>query len=959
MRVPLLRTARPDRRHHRLRQERRPQHRPRQPRRLPRRRPLGHRPQRRHGTAPLGVLPRPARHHRPPKRPQLARRRRRSPRRPRPRAEPRQHPRLGTHAQTHPRSSSSSTSTPNSPTPPPPPSSTPSRSPAADGPSPSTSRRNATPDAEVHGRRSAALTDERPHLPPRPRTPRRRPHPRQRHAGRRLARPHARRTRQVLPPRRRPQPTPPRPRLPRHRRQRPARQPPATPTSGRISTRFREPRSSERPTSHRDHRPRPKPRPRTALSMALAQAPDDGLTVPELMRPDRHAPHLDLRPTPGSRRRRPRPAGHPRALARLTRSSARTSVRSRASARISARTDDGRTSDREEVQRPANTAAEPRLTDVQVAAVRDHADRPPTSTPTPSMPSPSSSPSASTAATHAGPTDRTSRGDQQPPAGRGRPDTNDDHEPQASPAARRIRSTSRAGARPDRRLRRAAPPTTSTSRSPSRPRRQTARVRRLPARLDASSATFTDDASGATLDRPACKSTPGRTSRTIRPAPRLPRSTGSPAALRDLATLMDELDAAERARSGPPPSRSTPAPRPGACSCRCSASSPSSNARSSSTGSSTAWNARPPKANGPTAPAPTATSSTPHHSSPTPTEAPVVREIFTLYAHARLGTRGPSPPPQRAGSAHPHGKPWSGTHHRPHAGQPAYLGDSRFGDVTVADAHPASSTATPVAACQRDPRRPRRGLPTGGSNSDYHLTGLITCPDCGNKYIGTSAHGRTRTLPLLHLLLPHPLRHRTAARLPASTRPPPTPRPSRRSTSFYSDADTLIRDAIAQAGSTTARATRTARRGTRHRPDRHRRQGRRDDRYLAAFEAGTLDDAIAGERIKSLKQEIMALTSRRDEITDLIEDEPTMPEPDHPRQHPDRAATRHRRGHLRRAEGPDRTPDRGNQGHGRLPDRPGVPGAPWAHRFAHCLTWWGGRDSNPRPRDYESPALTR
>ncbi|GID93941.1 hypothetical protein ACFQFC_12210 [Amorphoplanes digitatis] len=47
--------------------------------------------------------------------------------------------------------------------------------------------------------------------------------------------------------------------------------------------------------------------------MALDQAPADGLTIP---------------------------ASHPRALARLTRPSARTSVRSRASAQISARTDE-------------------------------------------------------------------------------------------------------------------------------------------------------------------------------------------------------------------------------------------------------------------------------------------------------------------------------------------------------------------------------------------------------------------------------------------------------------------------------------------------------------------------------------------------------------------------------------------------------------------------------------------
>lgn len=30
------------------------------------------------------------------------------------------------------------------------------------------------------------------------------------------------------------------------------------------------------------------------------------------------------------------------------------------------------------------------------------------------------------------------------------------------------------------------------------------------------------------------------------------------------------------------------------------------------------------------------------------------------------------------------------------------------------------------------------------SNSDYHLTGPITCPRCGHRYVGTSAHGKLR-----------------------------------------------------------------------------------------------------------------------------------------------------------------------------------------------------------------------
>ena len=45
------------------------------------------------------------------------------------------------------------------------------------------------------------------------------------------------------------------------------------------------------------------------------------------------------------------------------------------------------------------------------------------------------------------------------------------------------------------------------------------------------------------------------------------------------------------------------------------------------------------------------------------------------------------------------------------------------------------------------------------SGSDYHLTGLIRCPRCGKAIHRHPRHRPHPPLPLLHLLLPHPLRH--------------------------------------------------------------------------------------------------------------------------------------------------------------------------------------------------------
>ena len=54
---------------------------------------------------------------------------------------------------------------------------------------------------------------------------------------------------------------------------------------------------------------------------------------------------------------------------------------------------------------------------------------------------------------------------------------------------------------------------------------------------------------------------------------------------------------------------------------------------------------------------------------------------------------------------------------------------------------------------------------------------------------------------------------------------------------------------------------------------------------------------------------------------------------------------------------PRRPHDHGRDRADRRRPRPAPRGAPWQHRQENG--WWGGRDSNPRPRDYESPALTR
>lgn len=54
--------------------------------------------------------------------------------------------------------------------------------------------------------------------------------------------------------------------------------------------------------------------------------------------------------------------------------------------------------------------------------------------------------------------------------------------------------------------------------------------------------------------------------------------------------------------------------------------------------------------------------------------------------------------------------------------------------------------------------------------AEYLLTGRVRCGRCGQAYVGTAAHGRTRPLHLLHLLYASALRHQALCQRPATCR---------------------------------------------------------------------------------------------------------------------------------------------------------------------------------------------
>ena len=268
-----------------------------------------------------------------------------------------------------------------------------------------------------------------------------------------------------------------------------------------------------------------------------------------------------------------------------------------------------------------------------------------------------------------------------------------------------------------------------------------------------------------------------------------------------------------------------------------------------------------------------------HKLVPNPTEVPILRDIFRLYTHDRLGTRAIADELNRRGIPNRTGHPWAGYTINRILDNPAYVGDIAYRDVYVPDAHqPLIDRDTFARAQQIATARGDAQTQRAMSDSDYYLTGLLTCPHCGHKYIGTSANGRTRRYRYYTCF------SRTrygkagcpAPRIPADEIDQAV---LQALVTFYTTADHVLAAIIER-----ARAQ--------HRDTHADRRAELDavtaqikttetaiDRYHTAFENGTMDDATAGPRIKELRARIEQLRARHTEITDQIDTPPAPPPP--------------------------------------------------------------------------------
>jgi DNA invertase Pin-like site-specific DNA recombinase len=198
---------------------------------------------------------------------------------------------------------------------------------------------------------------------------------------------------------------------------------------------------------------------------------------------------------------------------------------------------------------------------------------------------------------------------------------------------------------------------------------------------------------------------------------------------------------------------------------------------------------------------------------PVPEESTVVKEIFHLYTVRGMGTRAVANDLTRRGYRRRSGRPWSYKTVTDALRNPAYIGTIALRDVRAEGAHPAIIDRKTFALA--DALLTERGAnraKAASVASDYRLTGKIICPRCGRAYLGTTATGRHRPTVTTRAT------RATGTVRPAATRPGSTPTRSTTG-SWRLCAISTGRERTSSPRRSPRRRTRSARPGTRSRPN--------------------------------------------------------------------------------------------------------------------------------------------
>jgi site-specific DNA recombinase len=262
---------------------------------------------------------------------------------------------------------------------------------------------------------------------------------------------------------------------------------------------------------------------------------------------------------------------------------------------------------------------------------------------------------------------------------------------------------------------------------------------------------------------------------------------------------------------------------------------------------------------------------------PDPGEVAVVRLIFDLYTRDRLGARAIATVLNERGHRTTTSGRWSAHQVLRLLTNRVYLGELSFRGITTVGCHPPIVDEAVLGQAQQIlAARGEDHAKRAAGGSDYLLTGLIRCPACGGAMLGTRAHGKTRIYRYYSCY--RRTRYDTTAcggqRIDADAIENAV---TGALVGFYRHEHYLIADAIAaaQGSHTAAHETRRAElAATEHELA---RTGAAIDRYLAAFENGTLDPEDLAGRLTQLKARSRQLAARRDGLASALAATPVAP----------------------------------------------------------------------------------
>jgi site-specific DNA recombinase len=250
--------------------------------------------------------------------------------------------------------------------------------------------------------------------------------------------------------------------------------------------------------------------------------------------------------------------------------------------------------------------------------------------------------------------------------------------------------------------------------------------------------------------------------------------------------------------------------------------------------------------------------------------APLVPIIFAKYARDRVGANTIAAWLNDNGHRTRRGALWSNKSVLEVLRNRAYLGEVYFrGNWHIAPHPPLIAPGLFAEAQAILAKRGDGHAPRTADGSDYLLSGLVKCAKCGHHFTGTAAQGRSERYRYYTCFGRQRYGNKKcdADRLRADDLEAAVLdsllRTYRRGDLF----DQAVRAVAARVADD--RGERAAELGTL--ADKIAKAQASIDRYLRAFEDGTMPEAQCGARVRELSQQLLDLRARHDELTEAIE----------------------------------------------------------------------------------------